>query len=315
MKPVARLLFCFVFILFVIRSSFFWLPWVWPLPSQAKPLGPNRFPPNLRLELPEFGPTQKLRRKPYLYTDAQGALIHPFQRPTSYLIVGSHRTSGVFIKPEFRWTSLVSLPLLNFSYPSLYYDEIPDLVRQLLGTLTTPITHIIIVPDTGIHHESFRSVLWDLHRYRIWDEELTAHPLYEFLFLSSVKWMPFSDQFFSKNTDYSPPQIEPKTLDVFTKKDIPAFEENLLRLKTELQTKSIQLMILLLPLDPEAKLYRRALREALRTHLPKQGLVVFDLDPCWHEAQGNNSFFIGGNDFTEEGHQIIAKCFDRAMRK
>ncbi|NBT58383.1 hypothetical protein EBT16_06325 [bacterium] len=313
MKYLKHFLFLFFFIVILIRSSVLWLPWVWPLPSRAKPLGPHRFPPNLQLELPALVSDPRLGQKAFLYTDSLGALVHSHQKPSRYLIIGSHRTSSLFTKPEARWTSLISVPNLNFSNPNLYLDEIPDLVSQLVGARNLSLTHLAIVPDTGIRHADFRPDPWSLQPFRIWNEELTAHPLYEFLFLMRAKWIDFPQSASTGNFENASSQTETKSLEEVTKKDIPNFEKALERLNTQLNEKSIQLEIWLLPLEPEANQRRKAMRNALLTNLPEKGIKVFDISPCWKEAKADDSYFIGSWGFTTQGHALIASCLNKHL--
>lgn len=134
--PLIGLSFCTVLL---VKTSIFWVPWLWTSPSLARALGPHRFPAHLQLELPSFVSEDKFNDRLYIYTDAQGALVHPHQIPTANLFIGGKRTSSLYTEPKNRWTSLVSPPNLNFSFPTIYLDEIPELVKNLTETITMPI--------------------------------------------------------------------------------------------------------------------------------------------------------------------------------
>jgi len=313
MKYLLPILGLFFGAVLLIKTSIFWVPWLWESPSRARALGPHRFPPHLELELPTIVSENKFTQRLYVYTDAQGALIHPHQLPTETLLVGGKRTSSLYTEPGKRWASRVSLPNLNFSFPTIYLDEIPDLVKNLTESLSTPVKNIFFVHDMGIRKSEPRTNPWDVQSFRLWNEAITSHPLYEFLFLETFKWLGFPRKNRINPANLPRSSQEAKDGTVLKRKDVLRYEEMLLQLKSILNRKSISFNLVILPQEPRADRTRSHLAAAFVSDLPAKGISIINLQHCFEQSDNTSSFFLGSHDFSASGHVAIAQCFDHFL--
>jgi hypothetical protein len=293
----------------LLNTSDEWIPIFFQIPSKVVAPGPYRFPPNIHSAIPLFfGGGTGAPSKIYLETNSRGAWMQSSDKPQSAIFTDA--LPPLFLPTKKRWTSLVNLPHEDFSYPRVPVSELQNQLDSIISNYPTRISDVWLINPGILETKASYQIKDQIAVFRIWNEKVTDHALYELIFLGISKRVERPEKWLSLTVDRGPLLSKNLTTSDFELRARKILSD-LEKIKIKLSEKNISFRVVLTPTLREKENARRLYYQFLGKNLDSIHIPVLDLDACFYNTKSSEKTILPNGWIDEAGQLLIADCFNK----